>query len=255
MQKIRFKAQCETANKDKQGQDSPGPGVTHSQGDTAHYSPFAVGRELKRRGRDGGCEGVGGCVLYEEERQLSPNGEKKGAISNQVPSAAQLATGQNTSVIRSLLTISPKSLRTTALVCNRLGNRGAGEGGRVESPGHSSCLPSTLTTNFLIRTSSGTAHCAGQARSCESGRVPDHQISTARHRVTSCLPSHIFSSAPLNLRRLSLHLHVLPLAPPPCPLPTFRPALTAPPSPSTPLHPLPKQCFNHGQYQTAQTAS
>lgn len=78
MQKIRFKAQCETANKDKQGQDSPGPGVTHSQGDMAHYSPFAVGRELKRRGRDGGWEGVGGCVLYEEERQLSPNGEKKG---------------------------------------------------------------------------------------------------------------------------------------------------------------------------------
>lgn len=65
-----------------------------------------------------------GCVLYEEERQLSPNGEKKGAISNQVPSAAQLATGQNTSVIRSLLTISPKSLRTTALICNRLGNKG-----------------------------------------------------------------------------------------------------------------------------------
>lgn len=44
-------AQCETANKDKQGQDSPGPGVTHSQGDMAHYdSPFAVGWELERRG-------------------------------------------------------------------------------------------------------------------------------------------------------------------------------------------------------------
>lgn len=220
----------------------------------AHYSPFAVGRELKRRGRDGGCEGAGGCVLYEEERQLSPNGGKKGAISNQVPSAAQLATGQNTSVIRSLLTIPPPNLCAQ----RRSSATGSGTGGLWggrESPGHSSRLPSTLTTNFLIRTSSGTAHCAGQARSCESGRVPDHQISTARHRVTSCLPSHIFSSAPLNLRRLSLHLHVLPLAPPPCPLPTFRPALTAPPSPSTPLHPLPKQCFNHGQYQTAQTAS
>lgn len=85
MQKIRFKAQRETANKDKQGQDSPGPGVTHSQGDMAHYSPFAVGRELKRRGRDGGCEGVGGCVLYEEGRQLSPNGEKKGQLVTKSP--------------------------------------------------------------------------------------------------------------------------------------------------------------------------
>lgn len=44
-------AQCETTNEDKRGQDSPGPGVTHSQGDMAHYdSLFAVGRELERRG-------------------------------------------------------------------------------------------------------------------------------------------------------------------------------------------------------------
>lgn len=123
MQKIRNKAQCETANKDKQGQDSPGPGVTHSQGDMAHYSPFAVGRELKRRGRGGDGKGWAG-VCCAKRRQLSPNGEKKGAISNQVPSAAQLATGQSTSVIRSLLTISPKSLYTVALICNRLGNKG-----------------------------------------------------------------------------------------------------------------------------------
>lgn len=71
----------------------------------AHYdSPFAVGWELERQreGWDGGF-GVG---VYEEERQLTPNGEKR-AISNQVPSATQLATGQNTSVIRFLLTISP----------------------------------------------------------------------------------------------------------------------------------------------------
>lgn len=95
-------AQCETANEDKQGQASPGPGITHSQGDMAHYdSCFALGRELKRQGEMG--VGVG---VYEEERQLTPNGEKR-AISNQVPSAAQLATGQNTSVIRFLLTISP----------------------------------------------------------------------------------------------------------------------------------------------------
>lgn len=67
----------------------------------AHYdSPFAVRWELERRG------GWGWVGVYEEERQLTPNGEKR-AISNQVPSAAQLTTGQNTSVIRSLLTISP----------------------------------------------------------------------------------------------------------------------------------------------------
>lgn len=143
MQKIRFKAQCETANKDKQGQDSPGPGVTHSQGDMAHYSPFAVGRELKRRGRDGGCEGAGGCVLYEEERQLSPNGGKKGAISNQVPSAAQLATGQNTSVIRSLLTIPPPNLcaqrRSSA---TGSGTGGLWGGGRVSRAQFSSPINS-----------------------------------------------------------------------------------------------------------------
>lgn len=94
--------QCETANEDKRGQESPGPGVTHSQDDMAHYdSPFAVGLEHKReRG-----EGRGG-VVCEEERQLTPNGEKR-AISNQVPSAAQFAMGQNTSVIRFLVTISP----------------------------------------------------------------------------------------------------------------------------------------------------
>lgn len=99
-------AQCETANEDKQGQDSPGPGVTHSQGDMAHYdSPFAVGWELECRVG----VGWGGVGLYEEERQLPPNGEKR-AISNQVPSTAQLATGKNTSVIRFLLMISPNLL-------------------------------------------------------------------------------------------------------------------------------------------------
>lgn len=51
-------AQCETANEDKRGQDSPGPNVTHSQGDMAHYdSPFAVGWEHKRQ--SGGGVGVG----------------------------------------------------------------------------------------------------------------------------------------------------------------------------------------------------
>lgn len=225
MQKIRFKAQCETANKDKQGQDSPGPGVTHSQGDMAHYSPFAVGRELKRRGRCGGWAGVGvrACAVRRGETAQS-NWRKKGAISNQVPSAAQLATGQNTSVIRSLLTISPKSLRTTVLICNRLGNKGrVGGGGGL--PGTVLVSHPTLYTNFLIRTSSGTAHCGGQARTCESGRVPDHQISTARHRVTSCLPSHILSSTPLKLAPSVSPSPRSPSCPcplpPPCPLPNF----------------------------------
>ncbi len=75
----------------------------------AHYdSPFAVGWELERR-VGGGVVG-GGVGVYKEERQLTSNGEKR-AISNQVPSTAQLATGKNTSVIRFLLTIS-QNLRT-----------------------------------------------------------------------------------------------------------------------------------------------
>lgn len=53
-----------------QGQVSPGPGVTHSQNDMAHYdSPFAVGWEHRRR------EGEGQRVC-EEERQLTPMGKK-----------------------------------------------------------------------------------------------------------------------------------------------------------------------------------
>lgn len=55
--------------------------------------------------------GGGGCAVR-SRGDSSVQMEKKAAISNHVPSAAQLATGQNTSVIRSLLTISPKSLRT-----------------------------------------------------------------------------------------------------------------------------------------------
>lgn len=44
--------------------------------------------------------------MCEEERQLPPNGGER-AISNQVPSAAQFATGQRSSVIRFFLTIYP----------------------------------------------------------------------------------------------------------------------------------------------------
>lgn len=102
----------------------------------AHYdSPFAVGWELERQGGRG--VGVG---VYEEERQLTPNGEKW-AISNQVPSAAQLATGQSTSVIRFLLTISPKSSRTILSVGNRHENN---EGSLPGSSHH----PSTQSTNL-----------------------------------------------------------------------------------------------------------
>lgn len=86
MQKIGFKAQCVTANKDKRGQNSPGPPVTHSQGDMAHYdSPFAVGPNWKGEGGVGdgtGCAGWGGVgwLRYQEERQLRPNGGEKGQL-------------------------------------------------------------------------------------------------------------------------------------------------------------------------------
>lgn len=92
---VRLKTRTSEAN------TALGLDVTHSQGDMAHYdSPFAEGWEHERQ-----SWGVGGGVC-EEERQLTPNGGKM-AISNQVPSAAQFATGQNTSVIRFLLTIFP----------------------------------------------------------------------------------------------------------------------------------------------------
>lgn len=190
-------------NKDKQGQDSRGPGVTHSQGDTAHYSPFAVGRELKRRGRDGGRDGVGGCALYKEERQLSSNGEKKGQLVTKSPVQPSWPQGRIPLWLDPFWPFPLNLCAQTPLVHrlrnkwregSREGRRKRGREGLRESLGHSSRLPSTPSTNFLIRTSSGTAQCAGQARSCESGLVPDHQIPTARHRVTSCLPSHIFSS-------------------------------------------------------------
>lgn len=65
-------AQCETANEDKGGQDSPGPGVTHSQGDMAHYdSPFAKGWEHERQ-----SVGVDGDGVCKEKRQFTANGGK-----------------------------------------------------------------------------------------------------------------------------------------------------------------------------------
>lgn len=63
------RVKCGTANKDKQGQDSLRPGVTHSRGDMAHNdSPFAVGLELEK-GKEVG-EG------YKEERPSNQVGTK-----------------------------------------------------------------------------------------------------------------------------------------------------------------------------------
>lgn len=53
-----------------------------------------------------GLDGDGVCVKGKDS-SLQMGG--KGAISNQVPSAAQFAMGQNTSVIRFHVTIYPKS--------------------------------------------------------------------------------------------------------------------------------------------------
>lgn len=88
-----------------------------------------------------GGEGVG-VGVYKEERQLTPNGEKR-AISNQVPSAAQLAMGQNTSVIRFFLTIFPKSWRTMLSIGTRHENNEGSLAG-------SSRRHSTLSTNFKL---------------------------------------------------------------------------------------------------------
>lgn len=230
--KDQFKASMWDCNKDKQGQDSPRPGVTHSQGDTAHYSPFAAGRKLKRRVRDGGRERVGGCALYDEGGTAQSKWRKKRQLVTTSPVQPSWLQGRIPLWLDPFWPF-PQNLCTQRMLVHRLGNkwRGGGREGVTESPGHSSHLPSTPSTNFLIRTSSGAAHCTGQACSCESGRVLDHQISTARHRVTSCLPSHIFSSA-----LQTIHLS------------NSRPGL-CPPSPSadgslsssTSHHALPKQ--------------
>lgn len=75
-------------------------------------------------------------------------------INNQVPSAAQFAMGQNTSVIRFLVTISPNHCAQICLKAT----------GMIMMKGvFSSCHPSTVSTNFkalLIRTNSDTAHYA-----------------------------------------------------------------------------------------------
>ena len=139
-------AQCETGNEDKRGQDSLGPGVTHSQGDMAHYdSPLPVGWEHERQSAGTGCGGVGvrgglEMVCVKGERQLTPNGEKR-AISNQVPSAAQFATGQNTSVIRFHVTIYPKPAGTVPSIGSRHENKGG------SLPG-SACHSSALSPDF-----------------------------------------------------------------------------------------------------------
>ena len=140
-------AQCETGNEDKRGQDSLGPGVTHSQGDMAHYdSLLPVGWEHERQnaGR-GGAVGRGWgsvwrwCVWRGKDSSLQMGGKR--AISNQVPSAAQFATGQNTSVIRFHVTIYPKSACTVPSIGSRHENKG-------ESLRGSSCHSSALSPNF-----------------------------------------------------------------------------------------------------------
>lgn len=60
-------AQRGSANKDMRGQGSPGPGITHSQGDMAHYdSPLCWG---------GGTGKAKWGREYEEGSQHTPNGE------------------------------------------------------------------------------------------------------------------------------------------------------------------------------------
>lgn len=83
----------------------------------------------------------GGDGVCEEERQLPPNGGKKGQLVTKSLVQPSLPRGESTSVIRFLLTIYPN---LGAQCCPSATGMRTMTGGL---PG-SSCSPSTLSTNF-----------------------------------------------------------------------------------------------------------